>query len=170
MWLIETKSFQISKLNKTNKTLIKKHQSSNSKLPFSRLIKEIAHERSSNGLRFQSSTLMALQEAAEAYIVQLFEDTNLCAIHAKRVTVMPKDMNLARRIRGDLFRFWFFFSKHSCLPQCTFSRIFSITKNFLPLEFWTCDLMRQNPPKLHKNKQKKGHIQCKIKNFSYEKY
>jgi len=75
------------------------------KLPFSRLIKEIAHERSSNGLRFQSSALMALQEAAEAYIVQLFEDTNLCAIHAKRVTVMPKDMNLARRIRGDLFRF-----------------------------------------------------------------
>jgi len=76
------------------------------KLPFSRLIKELANERSSSGgLRFQSSALMALQEAAESYIVQLFEDTNLCAIHAKRVTVMPKDMNLARRIRGDLFRF-----------------------------------------------------------------
>lgn len=76
------------------------------KLPFSRLIKELANERSSSGgLRFQSSALMALQEAAECYIVQLFEDTNLCAIHAKRVTVMPKDMNLARRIRGDMFRF-----------------------------------------------------------------
>jgi len=76
------------------------------KLPFSRLIKELANERSSSGgLRFQSSALMALQEAAESYIVQLFEDTNLCAIHAKRVTVMPKDMNLARRIRGDMFRF-----------------------------------------------------------------
>ena len=44
---------------------------------------------------------MALQEATEAYMVQLFEDTLLCAIHAKRVTVMPKDMNLARRIRGE---------------------------------------------------------------------
>ena len=68
------------------------------KLPFSRLIKELANERSSSGgLRFQSSALMALQEAAESYIVQLFEDTNLCAIHAKRVTIMPKDMLLARR-------------------------------------------------------------------------
>merc|ERR1711983_498876 len=52
--------------------------------------------------RFQSSALMALQEAAEAYLVQLFEDTVLCAIHSKRVTIMPKDMNLARRIRGEL--------------------------------------------------------------------
>ena len=71
------------------------------RLPFSRLVKELAQERSSTGLRFQSSALMALQEAAESYIAQLFEDTNLCAIHAKRVTVMPKDMNLARRIRGE---------------------------------------------------------------------
>jgi len=44
---------------------------------------------------------MALQEAAEAYLVHLFEDTNLLAIHAKRVTIMQKDMQLARRIRGD---------------------------------------------------------------------
>ena len=44
---------------------------------------------------------MALQEAAEAYLVCLFEDTNLCAIHAKRVTIMPKDIQLARRIRGE---------------------------------------------------------------------
>merc|ERR1711977_403556 len=54
-----------------------------------------------NDLRFQSSAVLALQEAAEAYMVGLFEDTNLCAIHAKRVTIMPKDMQLARRIRGE---------------------------------------------------------------------
>ena len=42
-----------------------------------------------------------LQEAAEAYLVGLFEDTNLAAIHAKRVTIMPKDIQLARRIRGE---------------------------------------------------------------------
>ena len=54
-----------------------------------------------HSLRFQSQALQALQEASEAYIVGLFEDTNLCAIHAKRMTVMKKDMDLARRIRGD---------------------------------------------------------------------
>ena len=52
-------------------------------------------------LRFQSQALYALQEATEAYLVGLFEDTNLCAIHAKRVTIMPKDIQLARRIRGE---------------------------------------------------------------------
>ncbi|GFH08542.1 histone domain-containing protein [Haematococcus lacustris] len=52
-------------------------------------------------LRFQSSAVLALQEAAEAYLVGLFEDTNLAAIHAKRVTIMPKDIQLARRIRGE---------------------------------------------------------------------
>jgi histone H3 len=52
-------------------------------------------------LRFQSSGLLALQESAEAYLVGLFEDTNLAAIHAKRVTIMPKDMQLTRRIRGE---------------------------------------------------------------------
>jgi len=75
------------------------------RLPFSRLIKEIAMQvagASNPHLRFQSSALMALQEAAEAFLVTLFEDTVLCAIHAKRVTIMPKDMNLARRIRGEL--------------------------------------------------------------------
>ena len=45
---------------------------------------------------------MALQEAAEAYLVGLFEDTNICAIHAKYVTIMAKDMQLARRIRGEM--------------------------------------------------------------------
>ena len=52
-------------------------------------------------LRFQSHAVLALQEAAEAYLVGLFEDTNLCTIHAKRVTIMPKDIQLARRIRGE---------------------------------------------------------------------
>ena len=52
-------------------------------------------------MRFQTAALMALQEAAEAYLVTLFEDSMLCTIHAKRVTLMPKDMNLARRIRGE---------------------------------------------------------------------
>lgn len=52
-------------------------------------------------MRFQSSALAALQEAAEAYLVSLFEDTNMAAIHAKRVTIMPKDMALARRLRGE---------------------------------------------------------------------
>merc|ERR1712167_512063 len=65
----------------------------------SRLVREIANDFK-NDLRFQSSAVLALQEAAEAYMVGLFEDTNLCAIHAKRVTIMPKDMQLARRIRG----------------------------------------------------------------------
>lgn len=52
-------------------------------------------------LRFQSHAVLALQEASEAYLVCLFADTNLCAIHAKRVTIMPKDLHLARRIRGE---------------------------------------------------------------------
>ena len=70
------------------------------KLPFQRLVRSIAEEMKSD-LRFQGSALVALQEAAEAYLVALFEDTNLIAIHAKRVTIMPKDMQLARRIRGE---------------------------------------------------------------------
>jgi histone H3 len=70
------------------------------KLPFQRLVREIAQDFITD-LRFQSSALDALQEASEAYLVSLFEDTNLCAIHAKRVTIMPKDIQLARRIRGD---------------------------------------------------------------------
>jgi histone H3 len=70
------------------------------KLPFQRLVREIAQDFKTD-LRFQSSAIAALQEAAEAYLVGLFEDTNLCAIHAKRVTIMPKDIQLARRIRGE---------------------------------------------------------------------
>ncbi|KAI9768450.1 MAG: centromeric DNA-binding histone H3-like protein cse4 [Geoglossum simile] len=71
------------------------------KLPFSRLVREIAIMVSpSDSLRWQSQAIQALQEAAEAFLVHLFEDTNLCAIHAKRVTIMQKDIQLARRIRG----------------------------------------------------------------------
>ena len=70
------------------------------KLPFQRLVREIAQEYKTD-LRFQSAAVAALQEASEAYLVGLFEDTNLCAIHAKRVTIMPKDIQLARRIRGE---------------------------------------------------------------------
>jgi histone H3 len=68
--------------------------------PFHRLVREIACDYKTD-LKFQSAALAALQEAAESYLVGLFEDTNLCAIHAKRVTIMPKDIQLARRIRGE---------------------------------------------------------------------
>lgn len=73
------------------------------KLPFARLVKEVALKVCSHDLtlRFQVLALKCLQEAAEAFLVQLFEDTVLCAIHAKRVTIMAKDMRLARRIRGE---------------------------------------------------------------------
>ena len=70
------------------------------KLPFQRLVRAIAQYFKTD-MRFQSSAVLALQEAAEAYLVGLFEDTNLAAIHAKRVTIMPKDIQLARRIRGE---------------------------------------------------------------------
>jgi histone H3 len=70
------------------------------KLPFQRLVREVAQDFKSDA-RFTSLSLLALQEASEAYLVGLFEDTNLCAIHAKRVTIFPKDMQLARRIRGE---------------------------------------------------------------------
>ncbi len=70
------------------------------KLPFQRLVREIAQDFK-NDLRFQGSAILALQEASESYLVGLFEDTNLCAVHAKRVTIMPKDIQLARRIRGE---------------------------------------------------------------------
>lgn len=74
------------------------------KLPFSRLVREIcltSFTRPGHELRWSASAVLALQEAAEAYLVGLFEDANYCALHAKRVTIMPKDMALARRIRGN---------------------------------------------------------------------
>ncbi|XP_043448785.1 uncharacterized protein LOC122490254 [Prionailurus bengalensis] len=84
---------EIRRYQKSTELLIRK-------LPFQRLVREIAQDFKTD-LRFQSSAVMALQEACEAYLVGLFEDTNLCAIHAKRVTIMPKDIQLARRIRGE---------------------------------------------------------------------
>lgn len=71
------------------------------RLPFQRLVREIALKFHIQDLRFQSAALSALQEAAESYLVRLFEDTQLCAIHAKRITIMAKDMQLSLRIRGS---------------------------------------------------------------------
>ncbi len=89
---------EIRKYQKSSELLIRK-------LPFARLVREIAQGFSTPGeggdYRFQSLAILALQEASEAYLVGLFEDTNMCAIHAKRVTIMPKDIQLARRIRGE---------------------------------------------------------------------
>lgn len=81
------------------------------KAPFQRLVREIAQNLgvgfthtagfTALDLRFQPAAIAALQEAAEAYLVGIFEDANLCAIHAGRITIMPKDINLTRRIRGE---------------------------------------------------------------------
>jgi histone H3 len=84
---------EIRRYQKSTELLIRK-------LPFQRLVREIAQDFKTD-LRFQSSAVMALQEASEAYLVSLFEDTNLAAIHAKRVTIQPKDLQLARRLRGE---------------------------------------------------------------------
>ncbi len=82
---------QIRRYQKSTRLLIKRH-------PFQRLVRDIAKPYHK---KFQLAALSALQEAAEAYLVGLFEDTNLCTIHAKRVTIMPRDIQLARRIRGE---------------------------------------------------------------------
>ena len=84
---------EIRRFQKSTELLIRR-------MPFQRLVKEIAQTYSPY-LRFQSGAVLALQEAAEAYLVGLLEDSNLCAIHAKRVTIMPRDIQLARRIRGE---------------------------------------------------------------------
>ncbi|KAF8682775.1 protein heterodimerization [Rhizoctonia solani] len=84
---------EIRRYQKSTELLIRK-------LPFQRLVREIAQDFKTD-LRFQSSAVLALQEASEAYLVSLFEDTNLAAIHAKRVTIQPKDLALARRLRGE---------------------------------------------------------------------
>ena len=70
------------------------------KAPFQRLVKQIAQEIKES-VRFQSTAVLALQEASKYYLVGLFEDTNMCTLHGKRVTITPKDMQLARRIRGE---------------------------------------------------------------------
>ena len=93
---------EIRRYQKSTELLIRK-------APFQRLVREITQTLGEpsgfhlnlSEIRFQGSTVLALQEAAEAYHVGLFEDTNLCSMHAKRVTIMPKDIQLARRIRGE---------------------------------------------------------------------
>lgn len=86
---------EIRKYQKTTEPLIPR-------APFKRLVKEVARDISPQ-IRFQQHALAALQEATEAYLVSLFEDTQLLAIHARRQTIKPADIQLARRIRGDRF-------------------------------------------------------------------
>ena len=93
------------------------------KAPFARLVREITQDFKQD-LRFQSLAIGALQEATEAYLIRLFQDMNLCAIHAKRVTIMPKDIQLARRIRGE---------EHKRLPPTnTNTRSFSGPPSIFP--------------------------------------
>ena len=86
---------EIKRYQKSTELLIRK-------LPFQRLVREISINVSSEDLRWQTAALGALHEAAEAHLVDLFENANLCCMHARRVTIMPRDMVLARRIRGDV--------------------------------------------------------------------
>ena len=82
---------EIRRYQKSTELLIRK-------LPFQRLVQELAQDLGKINVRFQSGAIMALQEASEAYLVGLLEDTNLCTVHAKRVTIMPKDIQLAHCI------------------------------------------------------------------------
>ncbi|DBB03316.1 TPA: histone H3 type 2 [Trebouxia sp. C0006] len=86
---------EIRKYQRTTELLIRK-------LPFARLVRELTNDVAPEPFRWTAEGLLALQEATEDFIVHLLEDCNLCAIHAKRVTIMPKDMQLARRIRGPI--------------------------------------------------------------------
>ena len=86
---------EIRRFQKTTDLLIRK-------APFQRVVREITQNLFPNkDLRFQSLAVLALQEASEAYMIGMFDDTNLCALHAKRVTLMPRDMLLARCLRGE---------------------------------------------------------------------
>ena len=85
---------------------IKRYQKSTAllipKTSFQRVVKEIIQDRLGHGhLRIQSAALGALQESAEAFLVRVLDDTNLCAVHCNRVTIKPKDMQLAQRISGE---------------------------------------------------------------------
>jgi histone H3 len=84
---------EIRKYQKSTELLIRK-------LPFQRIVREVAGDFKSD-LRFQSKGIEALQESTEALMVGTMEDTNLCALHAKRVTIMPRDLRLARQLRGE---------------------------------------------------------------------
>jgi histone H3 len=88
---------EIRRFQKTTDLLIRK-------APFQRLVPEITQNLFSHkDIRFQSLAVLALQEASEAYMIGMFEDTNLAALHAKRVTIMPRDIFLAWRLRGEIF-------------------------------------------------------------------
>ena len=108
---------EIRRYQKSTELLIRK-------LPFQRLVREIAQEFKTD-LRFQGSAVLALQEAAEAYLVGLFEDTNLCAIHAKRVTIMPKGTFTITQHLFDLISFSVYVSIYSTLSL-------TITTSFFP--------------------------------------
>ena len=86
---------EIRRYQKSTELLLRKQ-------PFQRLVREITqdYQRPGDNLRWTSDALLAMQEASEAYLVGLFEDANLCAIHARRVTIFQKDIGLARRLRG----------------------------------------------------------------------
>lgn len=84
---------EIRKFQKGTELLIRK-------APFQRLVREVATAQK-EGLRFQSSAVLAIQEATESYVISLLSDTNMCAIHTRRVTIMPRDLTLARRLRGE---------------------------------------------------------------------
>ena len=87
---------EIRKYQKSTELLLRKG-------PFNRLVREILQsDLGKHGLRWQQNAVIALQEAAEAYMVGLFEDSQLEAVHGKRITINPKDMQLARRIRGEV--------------------------------------------------------------------
>ncbi|KAG6783413.1 hypothetical protein POTOM_012860 [Populus tomentosa] len=130
---------EIRKYQKSTELLIRK-------LPFQRLVREIAQDFKTD-LRFQSSAVAALQEAAEAYLVGLFEDTNLCAIHAKRVTIMPKDIQLAHP---------------SPLPLCERSQVFYLRKG-TPLSLIHFDSCwgRGNSKKVHWGKAPRKQLATK---------
>ena len=82
---------QIRKYQKSTELLIRK-------LPFQRLLREIVYEMKKKDYRFQSTAILAMQEAAEAFLVHMFEQCNLIAIHGKRVTVQPKDIQTWKRL------------------------------------------------------------------------
>ena len=86
---------EVRKLQKSTELLV-------AKAPFSRLVREVA-ETHKAGLRFQASAVAAIQEATEAFVVSLLSDANLAALHASRVTAMPRDLQLVRRLRGERF-------------------------------------------------------------------
>ena len=86
---------EIRRFQKTGETLIRR-------APFQRMVREVAAAMKT-GLRWQSSALAAIQEASESYVVGMLSDSNLCALHGRRVTVMPRDIHLARRLRGERF-------------------------------------------------------------------